>query len=137
MSNSSRMYKTMTPNEEYFFYNTSPAAYARLGAGIKNMQEVQARHAAVRGQYHLYPPRMVSVDPNQQLFVNCVDCGRAHCTDAWMPGVLSEPLYIPLYDRVRLEAVPDQNHPWQLRSLYHCTVELDTCAQKAILRKSG
>lgn len=123
--------KQLTPNEEYYLYNTSPEAYKRLGDGIGKLRQVNSGHARMRGRYSEYPARMLTVDPATQLFVRCENCGRQHCTDPWMPGVGAEPGYIALNDRVRMVAVPDQIQPWLSRSIYYCTVDLQRCLSRS------
>ena len=121
--------RRLTPNEEYCMYNTSPEAYKRLGDGIVALRLVHHGHARVRGRYDEYPERMLCVDPRKELFVRCNNCNRAHCTDPWLPGIGSEPGYVALYDRVRLQVVPDPRRPWLTKTIYYCAVDIERCAK--------
>ena len=126
-----QMPKPLTPNEEYYLYNTSPEAYKTLGDGIMRLGLVHHGHAKQRGKFSEYPERMISVNPSEQLFVQCANCRRQHCTDPWMPGIGLEPAYVALNDRVRMKSEPDPHRPWLSRSLYYCIVDLDLCREKS------
>ncbi len=110
-------------NVDYYDACRDPSSRNATIALYKNLQNYQlcpvsALHQAVRDNYERYPARMVT-HAKDELFIRCMDCNRAYCTDAWRPYG-----YDTVYSVVRLVGVKQ----------YRCW-DTTTCQKLAALNK--
>jgi hypothetical protein len=94
-----------------------PQSYRALGDAMQHWQSyplMSRKHLAARGNYSLYPDRLVSFPQERSgepVFVPCANCARPHCSDAWLPFG-----YCSLWDRVTMVGDGSPERPY----LYYC-----------------
>lgn len=116
--------KFKTPEERYAAANALYLDQCRDQDSYKQLNQWMPRwtvmkgmspvHLRNRGQYELYPQRMVSFGNDKHgrpVFLRCAQCSRQHCTDAWLPFS-----YSSVWDRVRMSGDGSHNNPY----LYWC-----------------
>lgn len=76
---------------------------------------MNTNHLALRGRYEHYPScntvSFAKDKRDQPYFIKCSNCGRQHCTDAWLPFG-----YSSFWDRVHMAGDGSKERPY----LYYC-----------------
>lgn len=107
----------------YFQQCRDLESYEALGKQMGQWPEMRGMsltHLGNRGQYDRYPERMATHAKNKHdkpLFVQCHQCGRRYCTDAWLPFG-----YATVYSYVRLGGEGSHRNPYK----YFC-VDMTQC----------